>query len=304
MKCDEPSVQRSLSVVAPLAMEDTLKFSLVLATVDRTVELERFLKALDEQSYREFELIVVDQNSDDRLTSMLEPYRGRFSYTHLRSSVRGLSRARNLGIKQITGDVVSFPDDDCWYPPNALDWVAECFRRHPEWGGVCGRSVDEKGRWSHARWPKRSLDVDRFHLWAVSFAIFLRREVVDATGDFDETLGVGAGTPWGSCEEGDYVLRALEKRYRIVYDPELFIFHPRPLDGYDTKAFNRAYYYAMGQGRFFRKHNYPASWVLYRSMSTLGGSVLALATGRVGKAIYHWKVFEGRLRAWKSSLHA
>ena len=44
----------------------------------------------------------------------------------------------------------------------------------------------------------------------ISFTIFLRRRVVERVGEFDETLGVGAGTPYGSCEESDYLIRAVK----------------------------------------------------------------------------------------------
>ena len=40
-------------------------------------------------------------------------------------SARGLSRARNAGLRMIAGDIVSFPDDDCWYPPDLLQRVAD-----------------------------------------------------------------------------------------------------------------------------------------------------------------------------------
>ena len=253
---------------------------------------------MDEQSYRDFELIVVDQNPDKRLISMLEFYRVRFPLVHLTSRVRGLSRARNLGLKHITGEVVAFPDDDCWYPPNALKLVADLLWARPEWDGASGRSLDETGGRSHANWPRRAMEVGQFRLWAISFATFVRRPIVEAVGDFDEELGVGAGTPWGSSEEADYFLRALKAGFRIFYDPKLFIIHPQPLAAYDATAFRRAYSYAMGQGRLLRMHRYPSTVVLYRSLRSLGGSVLALASGRRGKAIYHWKVFEGRLRGW------
>ena len=48
-------------------MAGSVKFSLILATVDRVTELERFLERLDRQTFRDFELFVVDQNTDDRL---------------------------------------------------------------------------------------------------------------------------------------------------------------------------------------------------------------------------------------------
>ena len=99
-----------------------MRFSLVLATVGRTEELNRFFASLDYATHRNFEVILVDQNPDDRLNSVLDHYDGRFPALHLRSE-RGLSRARNVGLRRVTGDVVAFPDDDCWYPPNLLNQV-------------------------------------------------------------------------------------------------------------------------------------------------------------------------------------
>ena len=85
-----------------------MRFSLVLATVGRTDELRRFLAHLDTQTHREFELVVVDQNKDERLKPILEPYRGKFPILHLPSE-QGLSRARNVGIEHARGDVIGFP---------------------------------------------------------------------------------------------------------------------------------------------------------------------------------------------------
>src|SRR5574340_342784 len=94
-------------------------FSLVLATVGRTAELERFLDALERQTCPDFELLVIDQNPDDRLRPILNRHRGRFEIKHTRSAT-GLSRARNVGLRLARGEIVAFPDDDCWYPTTLL----------------------------------------------------------------------------------------------------------------------------------------------------------------------------------------
>jgi glycosyltransferase involved in cell wall biosynthesis len=82
-----------------------------MATINRDQEISRFLAKLDAQTHQDFELIVVDQNSDDRLCRVIETYQNRFTIRHLRSSVTGASRSRNLGLREAKGDIIGFPDD-------------------------------------------------------------------------------------------------------------------------------------------------------------------------------------------------
>jgi len=102
--------------------------------------VRRFLSSLDSQTHRQFELIVVDQNKDGRLSPILEQYEKKFSIVRC-TSKPGLSHARNVGLKCIAGDVVAFPDDECWYPPELLERVAAFLDAHPNVDGVMGRAL-------------------------------------------------------------------------------------------------------------------------------------------------------------------
>lgn len=272
------------------------KISLILCTIERTTELERFLQSLVRQSYPNFELIIVDQNKDERLVPLTRRFQKHFPILHLRSD-KGLSRARNVGLKHASGDIIAFPDDDCLYPPNLLERVARWFNEHPEWHGLTGRSVTEEGLPSNGRWDKEPGEVDRYNAWrrGTSFTLFFRREVVARVGPFDEDLGVGAGTPWGSAEEIDYLLRALKAGFRIFYDPNLWVIHPNKEPTPTT-----AYRYALGLGRVLRKHGYPFWFVAYYWLRPLGGVLLSLLMGKVDKARYYWAVLGGRLLGWLS----
>ncbi|RLB05041.1 MAG: glycosyltransferase family 2 protein [Deltaproteobacteria bacterium] len=282
-----------------MSLEKTQKFSLIMATVGRTKEVKRFLEHLDRQTYRDFELIVVDQNPDDRLVPILEAYKKRFPILHLRSE-RGLSRARNVGLKHISGDVVAFPDDDCWYPPDLLERVARFFREHPDIDVLTGRSVDENGEPSNGRWDNRAGLINQFNIWrrAVSYSIFLKKEVVEKVGGFDESLGVGAGTPWGAGEETDYLLRALERDCYLYYDPEVAVYHPQPVKHHDRKSIAKARTYAAGIGRVLRKHEYPFWFILYSFLRTSVGILLAFAMGHFELARFRWASLKGRVRGW------
>ena len=100
------------------------KISLVLGTLGRTEQLQFFLEKVSVQSYANFEIIIVDQNIDDRVDKLLIDYIPRLAITHLRAQP-GLSKARNLGLKSCSGDIIAFPDDDCWYPPDLLASVVK-----------------------------------------------------------------------------------------------------------------------------------------------------------------------------------
>ena len=66
--------------------ERTPEFSLIVTTKDRTRELADLLQSLDRQRFRSFELIVSDQNADDRLLPVLAPFRQQFPLRHIRSA--------------------------------------------------------------------------------------------------------------------------------------------------------------------------------------------------------------------------
>lgn len=281
-----------------------MKFSLVLGTVDRTSELSRLLRSLSEQELTDFELIVVDQNKDDRLSAVLAPWRDRMRIKHLRVPERGLSRARNIGLQHAVGDIVAFPDDDCWYASTLLSQVFEWLERHASYDGVTGQSRDAGGQPTQISGPPQPARISPRNVWhcAISYSIFLRRHVANTVGEFDETLGVGASSPWGSGEETDYLLRALAANYKLMYDPLICVFHPSTSASDIARFMARGRNYGAGMGRVLRKHQAPAWYMAYVLARALGGTVIALAQRDVPQARFHLNVFRGRLYGLLASM--
>jgi glycosyltransferase involved in cell wall biosynthesis len=85
-----------------------MPFSLIVSTINRINELERRFKSLTTQDDDNFEVVVVDQNLDDRLEGIVTSYNQQFPILHLKQTQRGLSRARNLGRSHVKGDVIEF----------------------------------------------------------------------------------------------------------------------------------------------------------------------------------------------------
>lgn len=273
------------------------RVSLVLATLGRTEEPERFFGSVVRQRFTDFEVVVVDQNTDGRLDGLVERYARLLPVVRVRSA-RGLSKARNLGLRHARGEVVGFPDDDCWYGPALLQRVVDALEANPSWDGVTGRAADQTDRSSSARWDSRPGPVTTRSSWRRGFSssIFLRRRVVERVGPFDERLGVGAGTPWGSGEETDYLVRAVKEGFLIYYDPTLVVGHPRPTTEYNAQALARAYTYGAGMGRVLRKHGYPWWFSVYHVVRPLAGTLIAGVAGNRGKSRYHWAACRGRAR--------
>jgi glycosyltransferase involved in cell wall biosynthesis len=263
-------------------------FDLVVATVGRAEELGRLLDSLEAQSYRSFRVVVVDQNEDDRVAPLLEG-RG-FDVVRLRSP-RGLSRARNAALPHVTGDVVAFPDDDCAYPPDLLQRVAERIAAD-ELDGLTGRAADGEGR-SSGSWEDEPAVLDRANLWnrASSATLFLRRSVVERIGAFDEQLGLGSGAPWASGEEIDYLLRAVDSGARVEYDPTLVVEHALVPD--DARI---GYRDGATVGYLLRKHGYRWGTRARMLVRPLGGALVSLARRDGERARYHAATFRGRLR--------
>ncbi len=249
-------------------------FSLIVATLNRVDELERLLSSLDSQAYKEFEVIIVDQNPDDRILPVLQRH-ANLSTRHLRSS-RGLSRARNVGLPFAKGDIIAFPDDDCWYPPQLLASVARWFNENPGFGALFAVLREADGTPVGPTWPDSPCLATRKNLVALGISpnAFMRRTVTDAIGAFNENIGIGAPTPYQSGEDMDYFLRPLDMGFQMMFEPSLTVHHP---SFHDPERLRRSTYgYALGGAYVLRLHGYSIWYFLKLVSRSLGGAVLSL----------------------------
>ncbi len=241
-------------------------FSLIIATLGRTEELNTLFASIYAQDFEGVECILVDQNPDDRLAAIVERWSAILDLRWVRATP-GLSRARNIGLQFARGRIVAFPDDDCAYTPSLLYNVSRWFWKNGPYGILTVGAQDEDGVPSGNRWIQDHCIITPANAFRTTFAstIFLLRDIAMQCR-FDEALGVGAGTAYASGEETDYILRLLQLGTLGFFDRTWHILHPRRdmLSGeIDSR---RATKYGSGMGYVLRKNNLPvlgAAFVAY-----------------------------------------
>ena len=273
-----------------------LRFSLVLCTRGRQAEVGVLLESLLRQAREDFELIVVDQNQDERLREVLAQYAHRFPLRHIRSDGSGAARARNVGLAYAKGELIGFPDDDCSYLDGYLDAVDRIFARNRWLGGLTGHPTTEKHPLDeNSLGDGQAIGVHTVHNRCQEFTIFIRREWLGGLR-FNERLGVGAQTPWGADEGPDLLIRLMRTGCRMLYFPRLFVYHPDKVETISRKALDRAASYARGRGCLLRLHRFPKIIVLNSLFRPAAGCGLSLLMLRPRRSAYYFSIFVGILR--------
>lgn len=158
--------------------------------------IDRAIDSVMEQDYRPLELVVVDDGSTDETPGLLDARQDhRIRVVHQRN--RGLSGARNTGIRQARGEYLAFLDADDWWLPGKLEAQVELLQRQPETGfcSVATRVVDGEGNevnlWRCPEWQGDFLQALFLQPAAVAGSgsgVMVRRSLFDNTGLFDESL--------------------------------------------------------------------------------------------------------------------
>ena len=273
--------------------------SLIVATRGRAAPFQQLFESLEAQTFRAFEVIVIDQNADDRVVPFFAERPWSFPVRHLRTPTEaGLSRGRNTGLAHANGDIILFPDDDCWYPPHFLAFAADRMDTLQA-DVIAGRAADEGLRDINGRFERTAQRIDRANVWTtgIEWVVFFKRRVLDALGGYDLNIGVGAATPWQACEGQDIMLRALDRGFACYYDPALYGHHAE-LDIDDPSMLRKGRAYGRGLGYVLRLHRYStiaaANWIGRPAVR----AVLALARGRIQHFRYYCNVALGRSEGW------
>ncbi|WP_373355208.1 glycosyltransferase family 2 protein [Pseudoroseicyclus sp. CXY001] len=306
--CFEPRpVASSCPAFEPSSERNTFALSLIVCSIGRTDKLSRLANSLALQSWRDFELVLVDQAEPGVVDQFVADLPFWLTVSRIRTP-RGLSRGRNAGLRVARGAIIALPDDDAWLPNTLVADVIAHFESSPQCAFICGVTRDATGNLSNGTFLGRQSEIDRTNVFRSgnSNAIFVRIEAMRAVGGFNESLGVGAGTPFGAGEETDLMLRLLQAGESGLFLPELMVHHDQispvqqKLNG---EAFlQRATTYAQGYGRVLRLHGYSRFFVLWKIFRNIGALILALLRVDIAEARRRWRWVTGIARGYWSKV--
>lgn len=259
--------------------------SLVVATLGTTDVLERLLASLTAlENAPPFEVIIVDQNGDDRLDPVTGRFASRLALTHEKVAFKGASRARNHGAALARGAWLGFPDDDCELQRGALERMREAVDA-TGLQVVTGRTIDASGEASVLRWGHAAERFDRWTMFrcVTECTLFVERALFTAVGGFDPNFGPGGDYP--AAEGIDLVNRLLGTAHHGYFSPAIEFVHASKIPPWNDWAVERFGHYAIGDGALIAKS--PSLPLLYWGGRTILAALVNLtAADRHRRAAY------------------
>jgi len=238
-----------------------MDFSIVICTHNGAQRLALTLNSLKQLTVPEAasgEIVFVDNDSTDDTQSILRQFTAvsPLPVTVCFEPRRGLSSARNAGIKQAKGRIIAFTDDDCVATVNWIDQILVEFKNDPDLMIIGGRvelynSLDRPVTLRQFRERIPFTTAQQVFTLLPGCNMAFRRGVIDSIGLFDVNYGAGRKIP--SAEDSDFFYRAYASGHKMTYLPNILIYHNHGRRT-DMQVSKLTRGYVIGQGAFYCKY--------------------------------------------------
>lgn len=238
-----------------------IDISAIVCTYNREKFIIKCLKSLINQTYNNYEIIVVDDGSKDHTPEIIATFQKNLANPALLRYIRhkknkGLAAARNTGVANAKAAIIAFTDDDCIVNP---DWLNAIYRYHMRYedaaaiGGLVLNGYPKniiakigQAMVTHQLLSKRLNEGDTTFL--VGNNQSYKKKFVQEVGLFEEAQT--------HAEEHELQIRLLRKGYRMLYIPEITVIH---FQRSTLKSFIRQYFrYGIEQYKIYLKNRCEA----------------------------------------------
>ena len=247
--------------------------SVIIHTYNNEKFIAETVESVLNQTYKDYEIIVVDDGSEDGTRDALIPYMQKIRYHYKENG--GIASAKNAGISLSETEFVAFLDHDDLWVPDKLQLQMEHFNENPQIGLVYakytsfrdGKELRTKPEKGYSGWIFKELLAKSF---IQTSTVVVKRECLDAVGPYDETFSLG--------DEYDMFLRIAQKFQCGFVDKGLTRYRV-----HDTNASNNDF--------LFDNENLGVYKKIYNNFTDLDGVEKKILRKRIAR--YSMKVAEG-----------
>lgn len=165
-------------------------FSIIMPTHNREDTIGQSIQSLIDQTFSDFELIIVDDHGNDDTKKIIENFSdNRFRYFYLDEN-KGPAGARDFGIKKVKGNIIALADSDDINYPDRLKLTHETFKKNSEIDVVYGRSdrLDPNGVVTPRPTSKFNIQLLKYYNFISNPTTAFKKETYLKTSGYDSKI--------------------------------------------------------------------------------------------------------------------
>ena len=252
--------------LSPKINMNKIKLSIIIPTYNRKDMLKECVHSLFKQTYSKngYEVIVVDDGSIDGTDNLVQDIqKNNKGIRYYKQENQGPAAARNLGASKSKGEILVFTDSDCVAPPEFLEKIIGCFKRHPEVSACGGQSVSiftnsfftGLSKYYETLYKKgKKKDKVFFQLEPIALVNSGRFSIKKDI--FQKVKGFNVKFKWSAGEDMDLGFKLLRNEYSICFTDSFFVYHHER--GSCIDEIKRWYFFGVWDGAvintYFEKH--------------------------------------------------
>jgi len=163
--------------------------SVIIPAFNRANYICKAIDSVLDQTYQDFEIVVIDDGSTDDTKKRLERYKNKIRYFFQKN--KGISAARNAGIKRAKGTIIALLDSDDWWDKRKLELQLKFADEHPDWGLIDTFCIavgeDEKIIYKRGDIKKGDCFNEFINCNTLNStsSVIIKKDVLDKVGGFD-----------------------------------------------------------------------------------------------------------------------
>lgn len=204
-------------------------FSVIIPVYNRPQEVDELLESLTQQTYQNFEMLIIEDGSDQRCKDIVDQYQERLDIRYYYKENSGQGFSRNFGFERAEGDYLIVFDSDCIIPSHYFETVNRYLQKHPvdAYGGPDRAHADFTPVQKAINYAMTSplttggIRGNKRHAGTFhprSFNMGISRKVYEKTGGYRITrMG----------EDIEFSIRIIEAGFTTALIEEAFVYHKR-----------------------------------------------------------------------------